>query len=194
MEKSNNLASENFLSRGRHYFLDFKISNYNSNDICITRSDSKPDGSYTRQRVTLFLEDFEMLVGCFSSLFCSAAYFKQRDRGVQGMHSIDTDKPATGIKGWKPELRPREKMLKLGQQAMGNAELLAMLIGSGSPTASAVVLADRILDSVDGDLQKLSGLKMEEFCSFVGMGVAKSSAILAAMELARRLYAPGLFP
>ncbi|CAM4211678.1 hypothetical protein SAMN06265348_10647 [Pedobacter westerhofensis] len=192
MKISKILASESFLSRGKHYFLDFKIAENNSNYINIVRSDSQPDGSYTRQCVTVFEEDFDLLIGCLSSLFSSAAYPDDREISVQDLRRMNADKG--GIKSWEPELRPREKMLQLGREAMENAELLAMLIGSGSPNESALVLAARILDSVGGDLRKLSGVGLEEFCGFAGMGLAKSSAIMAAMELGRRMDALGIYP
>ncbi|ETZ19132.1 UPF0758 domain-containing protein [Pedobacter sp. V48] len=107
---------------------------------------------------------------------------------VQDLHRTNKDKRANGIKSWEPELRPREKMLEHGREAMGNAELLAMLIGSVTPNETAVDLAGRILDSVGGDLIKLSDMSLDDFCGFAGMGVAKSSSILAAMELSRRMY------
>lgn len=188
MKSNNILASENFSCGSKHYFLDFKIASNNSNFICITRSDSQPDGTYTKQCVRVFEEDFHILIGCMSSLFRTVAYQDEQDMRVQDLYQINMDKCANGIKSWEPELRPREKMLEQGREAMSNAELLAMLIGSGTPNETAVGLAGRILDSVDGDLLKLSEMGLEEFCGFSGMGVAKSSSILAAMELARRMY------
>lgn len=70
---------------------------------------------------------------------------------------------------------------------MADAELVAMLIGSGAPRESAVALAGRILASVDFNLWRLSELGIEELCAFRGMGHAKSSSVVAALELGKRL-------
>ena len=129
-----------------------------------------------------------MLIACMSSLFRTAAYQDEQDVTVQDLYHKKEEKRSNGIKSWEPELRPREKMLEHGREVMSNAELLAMLIGSGTPRETAVDLAGRILDSVGGNLLKLSDLELEDFCRFAGMGAAKSCSILAAMELARRMY------
>jgi len=70
---------------------------------------------------------------------------------------------------------------------MSDSELLAMLIGSGTPSESAIDLSWRILESAWGDLGNLAALDFSELCRFAGMGIAKSSSIIAAVELARRL-------
>ena len=85
-------------------------------------------------------------------------------------------------------------MLAWGCPAMSGAELLAMLIGSGTPNETAVSLAERILARAEGKLHGLLKLGHAELCRFPGMGLAKASAILAAMELARRIYAPFALP
>lgn len=79
-------------------------------------------------------------------------------------------------------------MLEHGWDRMTNVELPAMLIGSGMPRETAVDLAGQILDSVDGNLLKLAGLVLADYCRFAGMGVAKTCSILATMELAKRMY------
>lgn len=188
MKNSNILASESFCSAGKHYFLDFKLARNNSSYICITRSDSQPDGSYLRQSVRIFEEDFHMLIGCLSSLFRAAAYQDEQEVTVQDLYGKAIKKRVNGIKSWEPELRPREKMLEHGRESMSDAELLAMLIGSGSPHETAVDLAGRILDSVGGNLLKLSDMALADFCRFGGMGVAKTCSVLAAMELGMRMY------
>jgi len=186
--ENNIIATETFSSAGKHYFLDFKIAKNNSNYIRITRSDSQSDGSYKRQSVTVWEEDFHVLIGCLSSLFISAAYHGEPEQTVQDMYRTNNQERNKGIKSWAPGKRPREKMLEQGAGSMKNSELLAMLIGSGTPNETAVALADRILNSVEGNLIRLSGLDIKSLCRFSGMGVAKSSSVMAAMELAKRMY------
>lgn len=139
------------------------------------------------ERLRVFQEDFEMLVGSFSSLMMIAAHYGQDYESIQDMRLLDQQKQGRGIKAMEEEQRPREKMLENGPGAMTDTELLAMLIGSGTPNESAIDLAYRILGSVEGNLLKLSVLGFPSLCRFAGMGIAKSSSIMAAMELGRRL-------
>ncbi|MBX7052293.1 MAG: DNA repair protein RadC [Flavobacteriales bacterium] len=91
-----------------------------------------------------------------------------------------------GIKTWSEEDRPREKMLTKGASALSDAELMAILIGSGNQTESAVDLSRRILRSVDHDLVKLGKMTLREMTSFRGMGQVKSLTVMAAIELGKR--------
>ena len=129
-----------------------------------------------------------MMIGCMSALFRTVAYYDEQDYSVKDLYRQIQQKRVKGIKSWEPELRPREKMLEQGREVMSDAELLAMLIGSGTPRETAVDLAGRILDKLGGDLLKLSELGLEELCAFAGMGAAKSCSIMAAMELGKRIY------
>lgn len=90
------------------------------------------------------------------------------------------------IKTWAEHDRPREKMLEKGQKALSDAELLAIIIGSGSENESAVELSRRILASVSNNLSELSRLGIPELLRFRGIGPAKAINILATLELGRR--------
>lgn len=90
------------------------------------------------------------------------------------------------IKAWAEDDRPREKFLLKGRQALSNAELLAILIGSGSQDESAVGLAQRMLATAGNDLNKLARCALEELCQFKGIGLAKGITLMAALELGRR--------
>ncbi len=94
---------------------------------------------------------------------------------------------ALPIKAWAEEDRPREKMLLRGKQNLSDAELLAILLGSGSREESAVALARRILHAVSNSLHELGKLSVTDLTSrFKGVGEAKAVAIVAAIELGRR--------
>lgn len=82
--------------------------------------------------------------------------------------------------------RPREKMMQKGAKALSDAELIAILIGSGNKDESAVTLSQRMLSSCGGDLSQLSKWEIEEYARFKGMGPAKSLTVMAALELGRR--------
>jgi DNA repair protein radc len=90
------------------------------------------------------------------------------------------------ILAWAEEDRPREKMLLKGHRSLSDAELIAILLGSGSKGESAVALAQSILASVDNDLRELGKRSLAELQKFKGVGEAKSIAIAAALELGRR--------
>ena len=92
----------------------------------------------------------------------------------------------TAIKFWAEEDRPREKLIAHGKQSLSNSELLAILIGSGTPKESALELSRRILGSVGNDLVRLSKLGLAELKQFKGIGEAKGVNILAGLELAKR--------
>ena len=90
------------------------------------------------------------------------------------------------IKSWAEEDRPREKLLSQGRRSLTDAELVAILIGSGSRQETAVELSKRILRSLDNDLDKLGRLSVKELSKFKGIGEAKAISIISAMELGRR--------
>lgn len=82
--------------------------------------------------------------------------------------------------------RPREKLMLKGRHSLSDAELIAILIGSGSRNESAVQLSQRILRDYNNDLNKLAKLSVKELCEFKGIGEAKAITIAAALELGRR--------
>ena len=90
------------------------------------------------------------------------------------------------IKSWAEEDRPREKLSSQGRRALTDAELIAILIGSGSRTESAVELSKRILHHYDNDLNKLAKASINELSNFRGIGEAKAISIIAALEIGRR--------
>ena len=90
------------------------------------------------------------------------------------------------IKKWAEEDRPREKFALKGKGSLSDAELLAILIGSGSPNESAVELSKRILNSVKHNLNELGKADLSRLMEFKGIGEAKAITIAAAMELGRR--------
>ena len=97
-------------------------------------------------------------------------------------------KPNTiqSIKNWAIEDRPREKMLEKGREALSDAELIAILIGSGNSNESAVDLSRRILKDVGDNLIMLSQLSINDLTNYNGIGEAKAISIVAALELGRR--------
>jgi len=90
------------------------------------------------------------------------------------------------ITQWNEDDRPREKLLLKGKIALSDAELVAILIGSGNRKESAVALSKRILASVDNNLNALAKLSFEELCKFNGIGEAKAISIITGLEIGRR--------
>ncbi len=93
------------------------------------------------------------------------------------------------INQWAEEDRPREKMARLGAASLGNAELLAILIGSGSPQESAVELMKRVMADCNNSLNTLGKRSINELTRYNGVGPAKAITILAACELGKRRQA-----
>ncbi|WP_372474369.1 DNA repair protein RadC [Capnocytophaga sp. ARDL2] len=91
------------------------------------------------------------------------------------------------IKNWSQDDQPREKLLYKGKQSLSNAELLAILIGSGSREENAVELCKRILLKYDNQLHLLQKQSLQQLQTFKGIGEAKAITIIAALELANRL-------
>jgi DNA repair protein RadC len=90
------------------------------------------------------------------------------------------------IREWAEDDRPREKLLLKGRQSLSDAELIAILMGSGSRNESAVDLAKRILKESSDNLVELSKLSVPELMKFKGVGEAKAISIIAALELGKR--------
>ena len=96
------------------------------------------------------------------------------------------------INQWAEEDRPREKMMLHGVSALSNAELLAILIGSGNTEDSAVELMRKVLNDYHNNLSELGKASIDELCRFKGIGPAKAITILAASELGKRRKEEGV--
>ena len=90
------------------------------------------------------------------------------------------------INQWAEEDRPREKLMRLGPSALTDAELLAILVGSGSTKEDAVTLMKHILADCNNNLNTLGKLTIRDLCKYNGVGEAKAITILAACELGKR--------
>ena len=90
------------------------------------------------------------------------------------------------ITDWAEEDRPRERLQRFGAEALSNAELLAILIGSGTPEQSAVDLMKTVLASCHNNLNTLGKMSISDLEAFKGIGPAKAITILAACELGKR--------
>lgn len=90
------------------------------------------------------------------------------------------------IAQWSSDDQPREKLRDLGAAALSNAELLAILIGSGSRKETAVELMKRVLNDCNNNLNTLGKMSIRELCAYNGIGEAKAITILAACELGKR--------
>lgn len=98
---------------------------------------------------------------------------------------VNESKPLN-IKNWSPEDRPREKLLLKGTSALSDAELIAILLGSGTTTMSAVDLAKKVLGSASNNLHDLARLSVKDLMKIKGIGEAKAITIVASLELGRR--------
>ena len=90
------------------------------------------------------------------------------------------------ISQWAEEDRPREKLERLGPQALSDAELLAILVGSGSAKEDAVSLMKHVLSDCGNNLNTLGKMTIHDLCQYNGIGPAKAITVLAACELGKR--------
>jgi len=98
-----------------------------------------------------------------------------------------TDDKRLTIREWAEDDRPREKMLRKGPQSLSDAELLAILIGSGNRDESAVELSRRIMRECKDNINELAQLSIADLCKrFKGIGEAKAITIMAALEIGKR--------
>ena len=94
--------------------------------------------------------------------------------------------PLRSIKSWAEEDRPREKMMLKGIAALSDAELIAILINSGTAELSAVDVARMVLEGVGNNLHELAKRSVKDLSKFRGIGAARAISIVAALELGRR--------
>lgn len=99
---------------------------------------------------------------------------------------MNYENKSLSIKSWAEDDRPREKLLLKGKAVLSDAELIAILIGSGSRNESAVDLSKKILNSIDNSINKLGKLTVLDLQKFKGIGEAKAISIITALELGRR--------
>jgi len=99
---------------------------------------------------------------------------------------MDRSSKKYSIKEWNKDDRPREKLLTKGKKSLSNAELIAILLGSGSRDANALDLAKSILQTTNNSLSDFSRLEVRDFMRFKGVGPAKAVRLITAFELARR--------
>ena len=99
---------------------------------------------------------------------------------------MESEDQHLNIKNWAAQDRPREKLLLKGTSALSDAELMAILIGSGTAKLSAVDLSKKVLQQVGNDLNELARLSVKDLMKMKGIGEAKALTIIAALELGRR--------
>ncbi len=93
------------------------------------------------------------------------------------------------IKNWLPDDKPREKLIKNGASSLSNAELIAILLSTGTSKHSAIDVAKQLLKTYDNNLSTLGRLTIDDFKQIKGIGQAKAVKLLAALELGRRRIA-----
>lgn len=99
---------------------------------------------------------------------------------------MNAEEKPLNIKSWSPEDRPREKLLLKGKSSLSDAELIAILVGSGTSKMSAVEVAKKVLQAAGNSLHDLACLSVKDLTKIKGIGEARAITIVAALELGRR--------
>jgi DNA repair protein RadC len=97
-----------------------------------------------------------------------------------------TEQARLSVKDWSPEDQPREKLLLKGVYSLSDAELLAIILGSGNREESVVELSQRIFQSTNNNINQLGKLSIKQLMQFKGIGEAKAISVVAALELGKR--------
>ncbi len=112
---------------------------------------------------------------------------------MSAFHPPALSKVDKSIKSWPTDDRPREKLLLKGVQALSDAELIAILLRTGDRNRTALALAQELLQSVEGDLFRLSRLSIKDCMKVKGIGKVKAVTLVAALELGRRRQSGNIF-
>jgi len=180
-----NLASESFGHGKKHYFIDVKKASNDTHFLLITSSEKYDEDKYQRKTIQLWEEDLGFFVEALSMILGQLAHGELSPPEVK-MELVNDPK---GMKAIAEYDRPREKLHALGAGTLSNAELLAILLCTGSSELSVLDLCQRIMKSVKNEPSQLLNKAADDFCKFPGIGVAKAATLLAAMELGRRTFA-----
>jgi DNA repair protein RadC len=182
-----NLASEMFGHGRKHYFIDVKKASNDTHFLLITSSEKfQNDDKYYRRTIQLWEEDLGFFVEALSMILSQLAHGELSPPEVK----MELVKDPKGMKAIAEYDRPREKLHALGAGALSNAELMAILLCTGSSELSVLDLCGKIMKSVKDDPSRLLIRTAEDFCRFQGIGVAKAATLMAALELGRRAFLP----
>jgi hypothetical protein len=179
-----NLASETFSHGKKHYFIDLKKASNDTHFLLITSSERYEEDKFHRRTIQLWEEDLGFFVEALSMILSQLAYGELLSPEVK----MELVKDPKGMKAIAEYDRPREKLHALGAASLSNAELLAILLCTGSSELSVLDLCKKIMRSVKDDPARLFSRTAEDFCKYPGIGVAKAATLLAALELGRRAF------
>lgn len=179
-----NLASETFSHGKKHYFIDVKKASNDTHFLLITSSEKYDEDKYHRRTIQLWEEDLGFFVEALSMILSQLAYGELSPPDVK----MELVKDPKGMKAIAEYDRPREKLHALGAGKLSNAELLAILLCTGSSELSVLDLCRKIMKSVKDEPARLLNRTAEDFCKYPGIGVAKAATLLAALELGRRAF------
>ncbi len=105
---------------------------------------------------------------------------------------LSTSNPLTDISAWPPGERPRERLLERGAQALSDAELLAIMLGTGAGGSNSLEIARQLLQHFEGSLRRLLSADATTLLGLRGLGPARYATLMSALELARRHYREAL--
>ena len=181
-----NLDSESFGHGKKRYFIDVKKACNDTHFLLITSSEQFGGDKFHRQTVQLWEEDLAFFVEALSMIL-------RRMTGGESPRLFSKPelalvKGATGLMAVGENAGPREKLHAFGPGKLRNAELLAVLLGTGSVALPVLELCRELMRSVKDDPAALVRLTAADFCSYPGIGMAKAAALLAAIELGRRIF------
>jgi hypothetical protein len=182
------LATERFGHGRKHYFIDVKRALNHTHFLLITSSEKfAHDDTLYRRTIQLWEEDLAMFVEALTMVLKQLAYGQ-----LDGQTKLEVVQDPKGMKAVAVYERPREKLHALGADSLSNAELLAILLCTGTSDLSVLDLCKKIMRSVDDEPARLLERAAEDLCGFPGVGAAKAATLMAALELGRRAFVPAV--
>lgn len=185
--KNRMIATESFRSGKDIYFFDYMEAVNGRHYLRIARMENCPDGPSKRTKVVIFEDVIQPMIAAFAYLLHSGAYAENQEETPKDIREKAQEIRAL-MESMDPDMPLRERLSLYGAGTLTEHELVSLLLGLGTTSDEATHMADELLGHLGGNIAKLIGMTQADLCRMPGIGMAKCSVILAAMELGRRSF------
>ena len=185
--KNRMIATESFRSGKDIYFFDYLKAVNGRHYLRIARMENCSGGPTKRTKVVIFEDVIQPMISAFAYLLHAVGHSDS-----QGERPKEMREKAKEIRALRASMDPdmplRERLGLYGAGILTEHELVSLLLGLGTTSDDATHMADELLGHLGGNIAKLIGMTQADLCRMPGIGMAKCSVILAAMELGRRSF------
>ncbi|MGN7986232.1 UPF0758 domain-containing protein [Pedobacter sp. 22226] len=185
--KNRMIATESFRSGKDIYFFDYMEAVNGRHYLRIARMENCPDGPSKKTKVVIFEDVIQPMIAAFAYLLHSGAYAENQEERPKDIREKVKEIRALR-ESMDPDMPLRERLGLYGAGTLTEHELVSLLLGLGTTSDEATHMADELFGHLGGNIAKLIGMTQADLCRMPGIGMAKCSVILAAMELGRRSF------